>query len=151
MKVKVKEEIEVVCQNRKARHEYFVLETLECGIVLVGSEIKSIRDHKVSLDASYALIEKDEVWLVDCNIDPYPNARMFPHEPKRRRKLLLHRDQIRKFAEKAGEKGHTLIPLRLYLKDGRCKVELAVCKGKQLHDKRATQKERDTKKEIRNY
>lgn len=143
--------IEIVCQNRKARHEYHILDTIECGIVLVGSEIKSIRNHKASLDGSYATVEKNEVWLIDSNIDAYKNAANFPHEPKRKRKLLLSRQEIHKFGEKAEMVGHTLIPLQIHLKNGRAKVELAICQGKQLHDKRQAAKEKDARKEMRKY
>jgi SsrA-binding protein len=139
----------IVCQNRKARHEYHILDTLECGIVLVGSEIKSIRDHKVSLDGSYASVENGEMWLIDCNIDTYKNAVNFPHEPKRKRKLLLKKHEIHKFGEKSEATGYTLIPLQIYLKNGRAKVEVAVCQGKQLHDKRQALKKRDAEREMR--
>jgi SsrA-binding protein len=139
-----------VCQNRKARFEYEILESLECGIELLGSEIKSVRNFKVSIDASYAMIHDSEIWLFDCNIDPYKNA-AFPHEPKRKRKLLLKKREIRQFAEKAEQRGNTLIPLKMYLKDGRCKVELAVCRGKQVHDKRQAQKEKDAVREMKEY
>lgn len=142
---------EVVCTNRKARYEYFVLDTLECGVVLTGSEIKSVRNHKASLDGSYATIKNNEVWLIDCNIEPYKEASYLQHEPKRKRKLLLHKQEIRKFGQKAEEQGHTLIPLKIYIKDGKAKIELAVCRGKKNHDKRQSIKERDDKKQIRSF
>jgi len=138
-----------ICQNRKAWHEYYVLDTIETGIVLKGTEIKSIRDHKVSLDGSYAKMENGEVWLIGCSIEEYSHGSHDNHEHKRRRKLLLHKNEIRKFAEKAEQIGHTLVPLKLYLSKGKAKIELAVCKGKQLHDKRQAMKERDTKREMR--
>lgn len=140
---------EIVCQNRKARHDYHILDSVEAGIVLVGHEVKSIREHHVSLDASYAYIVDGEVWLANCNIEPYKFASYEQHEPKRKRKLLLHKRQVRSFAEKAAQKGNTLIPLKMYLKNGRVKVELCVCKGKQEHDKRQSIKEKDAKREMR--
>lgn len=143
------DKIEVVCQNRKARHEYLILDTVEAGIVLLGHEVKSVREHHVTLDASYATVTDGEVWLVDCNIDAHKFTHHVEHKPKRRRKLLLHKREITKFGEKAAQQGHTLVPLRMYFKNGRAKVELAVCKGKQQHDKRQAMKEKDAKKEIR--
>jgi len=140
---------EIACQNRKARHDYHILDSVEAGIVLVGHEVKSIREHHVSLDASYAYIVDGEVWLANCNIEPYKFASYEQHEPKRKRKLLLHKRQVRSFAEKAAQKGNTLIPLKMYLKNGRVKVELCVCKGKQEHDKRQSIKEKDAKREMR--
>lgn len=141
---------QVVCQNRKARFEYEILETIEAGIVLKGTEIKSVRQHHVSLDGSFAIVQGGEVALANCNIEPYKQGNIHNHEPKRQRRLLLHKSEIRKFAEKAKVKGFTLVPLSIYLKDGKAKVELAVCRGKQLHDKRASMKERDAKREMRN-
>jgi len=139
-----------ICQNRKAWHEYTVLDTIEAGIVLKGTEIKSIRDHKISLDGSYAKVENGEVWLIGCNIDEYNHSSpSLNHEPKRKRKLLLHKREIDKFAEKAEQIGHTLVPLKVYLSKGKAKVELAVCKGRQLHDKRQALKDRDAIKEMR--
>lgn len=140
---------EIVCQNRKARHDYHILDSVEAGIVLVGHEVKSIREHHVSLDASYAYIVDGEVWLANCNIEPYKFASYEQHDPKRKRKLLLHKRQVRSFAEKAAQKGNTLIPLKMYFKNGRAKVELCVCKGKQEHDKRQSIKEKDAKREMR--
>lgn len=141
-----------ICSNRKARHEYHVLDTLEAGIVLVGCEVKSLREHNCSLDASYAYIVDGEVWLVGCNIEPYKFANNFNlSEPKRKRKLLLKKKQIRSFAEKAEQKGNTLVPLSMYFRNGIAKVELAVCKGKQEHDKRQSLKEKDAKREMRDF
>jgi SsrA-binding protein len=150
LKMKEKIEIELVCQNRKARYEYHILSTLECGIALTGSEIKSVREHKVSLDGSYATIIDGSIWLINTKIDAYSNA-TDQQDPKRKRLLLLHKQEIKKFAQKAQEKGHTLVPLKVYIKGGRAKVELAVCRGKQLHDKRQTSKERESRKEIRKF
>lgn len=151
MSGKKEQNLEIVCSNRKARHEYFILDTLECGIVLTGSEIKSIRNHKASLDGSYATIKNNEVWLVDCNIEAYKQASYFQHEPKRKRKLLLNRQEIQKFGLKAEQKGHTLVPLKIYLKDGKAKVELAVGRGKKYHDKRQALKEKDDQKSMRRF
>lgn len=140
---------EYICQNRKARFDYEILETIEAGIVLTGSEIKSIRLKNVSLDAAYADIIDNQVSLINCNIEPYKQASSYNHEPKRSRRLLLHRSEIRNFAEKSQIKGHTLIPLSLYLVDGRAKIELAVCKGRKNHDKRNAIKDREAKSDIR--
>lgn len=137
-----------ICENRKARHEYEILETLECGMELVGSEVKSLRSGRISLDESYARVTKGEVWLVNCDIPEYMPATIFNHVAKRPRKLLLHRREILKFAMKAAESGMTLVPLRLYFKDGRAKVLLGLCKGKQLHDKRESLKKSQAKREI---
>lgn len=140
----------IVCQNRKARHEYQILDTVEAGIMLIGSEIKSVVDSKASLDGSYARIQEDGVWLVGCNIDPQKNCGTFLLDnPKRDRKLLLKKKEIKRFAEKTIPKGRTLIPLSLYIINGWCKVELAVCIGKQAHDKRQAIKERDAKREMK--
>jgi len=140
---------EYICQNRKARFDYEILETIEAGIVLTGSEIKSIRLRNVSLDAAYADISDNQVNLINCNIEPYKQASMYNHNPKRSRILLLHRSEIKNFAEKSQIKGHTLIPLSLYLLNGRAKIELAVCKGKKNYDKRNSIKNREAKLDIR--
>jgi SsrA-binding protein len=138
----------VIADNRKARHNYLVLDTLECGIVLVGSEVKSLRAGRLSLDEAYGRIDKDEVWLVGANIAEYNYSHALNHEPKRRRKLLMHRREMNKFASKAMEKGLTLVPLKMYFKEGRAKVLLGICKGKQQHDKRQAMKQRDSKREM---
>jgi len=138
-----------VCQNRKARFEYEILETLEAGIVLKGTEIKSVRQHHVSLDGAFAIVQDGQVALVGCNIEPYKQGNIHNHEPKRQRRLLLHKSEIAKFALKAKVKGFTLVPLSMYLSGGRAKVELAVCRGKQLHDKRQTLKNRDAQREMK--
>ena len=126
----------MVCRNRRARHEYEILDHLECGIVLRGSEVKSLRDGKVSLEEAYAKVTDDELWLLGCDIAVYPQASLMNHEPRRERKLLVHRRELKKFAAAAEQRGHTLIPLAMYFSDGRVKVEIAVGKGRQLHDKR---------------
>ncbi|WP_281708224.1 SsrA-binding protein SmpB [Phaeobacter italicus] len=141
--------IESVCQNRKARFEYSIEDTLEAGIVLTGTEIKSVRNHGVSLDGSYARVDDGEVWLIDSNIAEYTEGNSFNHDPKRKRKLLLHRKEISKFADTAAQQGFALIPLSMYLKDGIAKIELAIAKGKKQHDKRQALKEKDAKREIR--
>ena len=138
-----------VAQNRKARHDYFVLETFECGIVLTGTEIKSVRDGKVNLKEGYAVIRGGELWLVGVHISPYEKGSYYNHEPLRDRKLLMKRHEILRLFAKVREKGLTLVPLSVYLKEGkRAKVELALVKGKLLHDKRDSLAERDAKRDI---
>lgn len=139
----------IVCQNRKARFEYEILETIEAGIILTGTEIKSIRQNHVSLDGAFAVVQNQQVTLINCSIEPYKNGNFFNHEPKRQRRLLLNKTEIRHFAEKAQIKGYTIVPLSIYLKNGLAKVELAVCKGKQLHDKRAAMRQKDIEKQIK--
>ncbi|MCI0704774.1 MAG: SsrA-binding protein SmpB [Planctomycetia bacterium] len=137
-----------ICRNRRATHEYDILDKIECGIVLVGTEVKSLREGHSSLEDSYARIDEGEVWLIGAEIPEYLYGNRLNHKPKRPRKLLLHRREIDKFAGKASEKGLTLVPLRMYFKDGKAKVELAVAKGKQAHDKRESLKKSDAKREI---
>jgi SsrA-binding protein len=141
--------IKDVCRNRRAFHDYEVLERLECGVVLTGTEVKSLRDAHASLEDAYAKIEGDEVWLIGSDIPEYAMGNLMNHKPKRPRKLLLHRREINKFAGKATQRGFTLVPLRLYFKNDRAKVEIAVCKGKQTHDKRQDLKKKDADREIR--
>ena len=138
----------VIAQNRKARHEYEVLDSIECGIVLVGSEVKSLRRGTLSLDEAYGRIKEGEVWLVGCDIAEYVEANQFNHNPRRPRKLLLHRREIKKFAGKAYEKGLTLVPLKMYFKEGRAKVLLGICRGKKLYDKREALKKADVKRDL---
>ena len=138
----------LICQNRRAKHEYEVLDTLECGMVLVGSEVKSLRNGKVVLDDAYGRIKDRELFLVGCEIPEYKQANQFNHEPKRVRKLLLHRREVKKFAGKAFERGFTLVPLKMYFKNGRAKVLMALCKGRQLHDKRDKLKTQTIKRDI---
>ncbi|GAB1398894.1 SsrA-binding protein SmpB [Aminivibrio sp.] len=138
-----------VAQNRKARHDYFILETFECGIVLTGTEIKSVRDGKVNLKEGYALIRNGELWLVGVHISPYEKGSYYNHEPLRDRKLLMRKNEILRLFSKVREKGLTLVPLSVYIKEGkRAKVELALVKGKMLHDKRDTLSERDAKRDM---
>ena len=138
----------VIAQNRKARHNYQVLDTLECGIALVGSEVKSLREGKLSLDEAYGRVMQGEVWLVGADIPEYTFANQLNHNPRRRRKLLLHRREIAKFASRALEKNLTLVPLKMYFKRGRAKVLLGICRGKKTFDKRETLRKRDMQRDI---
>jgi SsrA-binding protein len=141
--------LKVVCRNKRAFHEYHVADRLECGIVLTGTEVKSLREGSSSLEDAYAKLENGEVWLIGSDIPEYSMGNRMNHKPKRPRKLLLHRNEIDKFAGKASERGYTLVPLRLYFRDGRAKLELAVARGKQLHDKRQAQKKAEAARDIR--
>ena len=143
------DEVQVICRNKRALHEYTIHETLECGLVLTGTEVKSLREGQSSLEDAYARIDGGEVWLIGCDIPEYTYGNRLNHKPKRPRKLLLHRREIGKFAGKASQRGFTLVPLRMYFKEGRAKVELGVARGKQLHDKRQDQKKADAQREIR--
>lgn len=138
----------LVANNRRARHEYDILETLECGIALVGSEVKSLRAGTISLEEAYARLKGNEVWLIGCEIAEYVQANRLNHQPRRPRKLLLHKREILKFASKAMEKGLTLAPLKVYFKAGRAKVLLGVCRGRKLHDKRDVMKKKDVQRDI---
>jgi SsrA-binding protein len=126
----------VVAENRKARHDYEILDTLECGIALVGSEVKSLRSGRMSLDEAYGRVQGDEVWLFGCDIPEYEKANQLNHKPKRPRKLLLHRREILKFAAQALEKTLALVPLKMYFKNGRVKVLMGIGRGRKAHDKR---------------
>jgi SsrA-binding protein len=141
----------IVASNRRARHEYFILETFEAGIALQGSEIKSIRAGQISLAEAYVRLDGKEAWLEDAHIAPYEQASIFNHEPRRPRKLLLHSSEIRKLWNIVRQKGVTVIPLSVYLKDGRVKVEIAVARGKKLYDKRAEIARRDAQREIERH
>lgn len=141
--------IEVVCQNRKAYHDYHIEETFEAGIVLTGQEVKSLRQGKANLKDSYARILGEEAFLLNTHISHYTQADSFTEaDPERTRKLLLHKTEIHKLMGKVREKGYTLIPTKLYFKGGRAKVEIALAKGKTFYDKRATIKKREAEKEI---
>lgn len=142
-------EIVPICRNRRAFYEYEVFDTLECGLVLTGTEVKSLRAGAGSLEDAYAKLEDGEVWLINCDIPEYTMAHRFNHRPKRPRKLLLHRREMEKFAGKATQRGFTLVPLKMYFKRGLAKVELAVARGKQQHDKRQDQKKVEAQKTIR--
>lgn len=137
-----------ISNNRRARFEYEVLDTLECGIVLVGSEVKSLRGGKMSLEEAFGRVKDDELWLMNCEIPEYKEASLLNHQPKRPRKLLLHRREVHKFAARASEQGLTLIPLKFYFSKGRVKVLMGLCKGKKKHDKRETIKKRDSQRDI---
>jgi SsrA-binding protein len=138
---------QVVITNRKARHDYFVLESFECGVVLQGAEVKSIRNGRANLQDGYARVDDGEVWLFGMHVSPYEFAHSKPLDPTRKRKLLLHRREIEQLERASAEKGVTLVPLRVYFKDGRAKVELAIARGKARYDKRQTLAERDAKRE----
>jgi SsrA-binding protein len=138
-----------ITENRKARHDYHILDTWEAGIALLGTEVKSIREGRVNLRDSYARIENGEVWMQNVHISPYSHRGSADHAELRSRKLLLHRDEIRKMVGRVAEKGLTLVPLEMYLKNGRVKVLLGLAKGKQAHDKRETIRRRETERETR--
>ena len=138
----------VVATNRKAFHNFSILETYETGLVLKGTEVKSLRESQVNFKDCYASIENGEAWLIGCHITPYHHGSDANHDPERRRKLLLHRREINRLVGKIAERGLTLIPLRLYFKDGRVKLELGLARGKKLHDKRESIREREVRREV---
>jgi SsrA-binding protein len=138
-----------IAENRKAYHDFHLLETFEAGVALLGTEVKAIREGRVNLRDSYARVEDGEVFLYNVNISPYSHRGYAEHEPLRRRKLLLHRDEIRKLIGKTVEKGMTLVPVRFYFKDGRVKVAVSLAKGKKEYDKRETIKRREADRETR--
>jgi SsrA-binding protein len=141
-------EEKVICVNRRAGHDYFIEETYEAGIVLQGSEVKSLRDGKANLADSYARIMRGECILLNAHINPYDAASVFNHEPTRTRKLLLHKREILRLSGKVREKGLTLVALRLYFKNGRAKVELGLARGKKLYDKRETLRKKAAQREV---
>jgi SsrA-binding protein len=143
-----KSEEKNIITNRRARHEYFVLETVEAGIALKGTEVKSVRSGKVNFQDAFASVENGELWLLHLHISPFDKGNINNHDPVRKRKLLVSKREIKKFAEKIHIKGHTLIPLRLYMKGRYVKVEIGVCKGKKFYDKRETLKKRDIDRDI---
>ena len=132
-----------ITKNKKAYFNFHILDTYEAGLVLQGSEIKSIRNHQISIDQAYIQVDGEEAWLVDSYIHPYEQASTFNHNPSRRRKLLLHKKEILDMWDKVRIKGHTIIPLKVYLSNGKAKIEIAVAKGKKLHDKRKDIAERE--------
>jgi len=140
--------INIVARNRRARFEFDLLEKVEAGIVLTGTEVKSLRNGKASLEESYAGIDGDEVWLYGCDIPEYLQANRMNHKPKRPRKLLLHRSEIDKLIAKASERGLTIVPLMIYFKKGIAKVEVSVARGRKLYDKREALKKQDAKRDI---
>ena len=137
-----------IATNRRARHEYSILETFEAGLALRGTEVKSLRAGLVNFKDSYATVRNGEVWLLGCHINPYSHGTDANHDPERDRKLLLHAKEISRLAGKVAERGLTLIPLKLYFKSGRAKLELGLGRGKKLHDKRSTLREREVKREM---
>ena len=146
MATKGDSQIKIVANNRKARHDYSIEDTIEAGIVLIGSEIKSIRAGRVNLRDGYAAIEGGEVWLYNVHVAPYDPASRYGHEPRRKRKLLLHKREIARLERRVQEKGYTLVPLRLYLRGNLAKVELALARGKRQYDKRAAIAEREARR-----
>ena len=138
----------VIATNRKAFHNFSILETYEAGLVLRGTEVKSLREAQVNFKDCYATIDNGEAWLIGCYITPYHHGSDANHDPERKRKLLLHRREIGRLLGKVAERGLTLVPLRLYFKEGRAKIELGLARGKKLHDKRATIRERDERREV---
>ncbi len=143
-----KEELKTVAQNRKARHDYFVEESFECGLELRGTEVKSIRLGKCNLKDSYASVEKGEMWVHGMHISPYEKGNIFNTDPMRPKKLLMHKAEIRKLEQAIMQKGLTLVPLSVYLKQGRMKLQLGLCKGKKNYDKRDDIAKRDAEREI---
>ena len=139
----------VVATNREAYHNFHIMETVECGIALTGTEVKSVREGRCNLKDSYGQIRQGEAWLLNAHISPYTHGNRENHEPTRTRKLLLHKKEIDKLQGKAQEKGLTLVPTKMYLKNGRVKIELAVAKGKKLYDKRETERRREADREAR--
>jgi SsrA-binding protein len=138
----------IVATNRKAFHNFDILETYEAGLVLRGTEVKSLRESQVNFKDCYAAIDKGEAWLIGCHISPYHHGTDANHDPERTRKLLLNQREIKRLVGKVAERGLTIVPLRLYFKSGRAKVELGLARGKKLHDKRATIRERDERREL---
>lgn len=142
------EDVKILLRNKKARHDFFVEWTVEAGVVLQGSEVKSLRDARAVMSDAYAMVRNNEAWLINLQISEYPWANHWNHAPKRERKLLLHRKEIGKLEEAAAQQGYTILPLEVYLKDGRIKILLGVCKGKKLYDKRQDQKKRDAQRDV---
>jgi len=148
MSAEVKSNIKNIAVNRKARHEYNILDTYEAGLVLKGTEVKSLREGKVSLREGFAQIENNELYIINMHISPYAFGNIFNVNPKRKRKLLLHHREINRLKKQVEEKGLTLIPLRIYFKRGHAKIELALAKGKKLYDKRHALAEKDIQREV---
>lgn len=144
-----KDQGQVIAENRKAHHRFEILQKIECGIMLIGSEVKSIREGNISLNEAYVRVEKNELWLIGADIAEYRQASFWNHQPKRARKLLVHRRELDKLSAKAFEKGLTLVPLRMFFNArGIVKVIVGVCRGKQLHDKRQTLRDADNKRRL---
>ncbi|MSS70817.1 MAG: SsrA-binding protein SmpB [Candidatus Latescibacteria bacterium] len=142
------EAVKIIAQNRRARYEYHILETFEAGLVLNGTEVKALRGGKASLPESYARVENGEVFLIGAHIDEYDQGNRFNHDPTRRRKLLLHRREINRLIGRVEERGLTLVPLRMYFRRGKAKVELGLARGKKMHDKRETIARREAEREV---
>ena len=142
------ENVKIITKNKKARHDYHILETHETGIALAGTEVKSVRNGRINLSDSHARVRNGELWLIGMHISPYEQGNVFNHDPLRDRKLLMHRREIEKLRRGIEEKGLTLVPLAVYLKRGRVKIELGLAKGKKLYDKREDRAARDAKREI---
>lgn len=138
----------LICQNKKAFHNYFIEETVQAGISLLGSEVKSLREGRVNLGDSYGNVKRGEVFMVDAHISPYPQANRLNHDPLRTRKLLLHKREIKRLIGKVEQKGYTLIPLKLYFLNGKVKVDLGLAKGKRLYDKREALKKKTMEREM---
>ena len=143
-----KEPIKIIVKNKKASFNYFLSDPIECGIELKGTEVKSIMNHSMSIDDAYVMIKKGEVFLINSHIAEYEKGNIFNHDTKRPRKLLLHKNEIRKYESKLQKEGTTLVPTKVYFSKGKCKVEIALGKGKKLYDKRETIKQRDISREI---
>jgi SsrA-binding protein len=137
-----------IATNRRARHDYHILETIEAGLILKGTEVKSLRAGQVTFKDSYATVRNDEAWLLGCHISPYSHGTDANHNPERDRKLLLHKREIARLSGKVAERGLTLVPLRMYFKQGRAKIELGLGRGKKLHDKRSALQEREVRREM---
>ncbi len=146
-----KENVKALARNRKARHEYFIEDTIEAGLVLKGTEVKSIRQGKVNIQEAYAMVENGEVYVYSMHISPYEQGNIYNVDPIRKRKLLLHKREIRRLNSLIMQKGYTLIPLSLYLKDGLVKIELAIAKGKKLYDKRETIAKKDAQRRMEQH
>ena len=142
------ESVKIIAQNKKARFNYTIEDSYECGIALEGSEVKSVKDGKISLADAFAEIVNGEVWVRNFHIPEYSFSSIFNHDPDRKKKLLLHKEEIKRLQRKVDEKGYTLVPLDVYLKKGRVKLTLGICKGKKLYDKRETIKQRDLDRDM---
>jgi SsrA-binding protein len=140
--------IKIVCQNKKARHDYHIIEVIEAGMVLLGTEVKSLREGRANLKDSYARIRDGELYLVQAHISPYSHASYDNHDPERVRKLLVHKQELKRLTGKTQEKGLTLVPLKIYFKDGKAKIELALASGKKSYDKRETLRRQTQKREM---
>lgn len=148
-KEKQESNAKIISDNRKVRHSYEILESIECGMILRGSEVKSLRNGKCQLDEAYGRIKEEKLWLVGCNIAEYPQASVWNHEPKRQRQLLVRKREMSRFIRKAKEKGLTLVPLKMYFNArGIAKCEMALCRGLKLHDKREKMKKADAKRDM---